>query len=188
MNQSTVNLVLHPIRMRILMAMAGREMTAGELGQMLTGIPQATLYRHIKRLADNGVLIVVRETPIRGTVEKVYTLDASHANLRPDELAQLEADDHMRLFVGFIASLLDDYARYLEGSEQVDLVADGVGYRKVILHLSQEELAEMSRDLNLALQPYLANALSLERHAYLLSTVLMPDLPVQEQTTNEVKE
>jgi DNA-binding transcriptional ArsR family regulator len=168
--------------MRILMAFAGREMTAGELGQILTDVPQATLYRHIKRLADNGVLIVVSENPVRGTVEKVYTLDAGHANLRPEELAQLDADDHMRLFVGFIASLLDDYARYLEGSEQIDLVADGVGYRKVILHLSQEELAEMSRDLNLALQPYLANAPSPDRQARLFSTVLMPSLPAQENT------
>ena len=108
MNQSTVNLVLHPIRMRILMALAGREMTAGQLGLILTDVPQATLYRHIKRLVDNGVLIVVHETPIRGTVEKVYTLDAGHANLNPDELAQLDADDHMRIFVGFVASLMDE--------------------------------------------------------------------------------
>jgi DNA-binding transcriptional ArsR family regulator len=180
MNQSTVNLVLHPIRMRILMALAGREMTAGQLGQVLTDVPQATLYRHIKRLVDNGVLIVVSENPVRGTVEKVYTLDAGHANLRPDELTQLDADDHMRLFVGFIASLLDDYARYLEGSQQIDLVADGVGYRKVIMHLSQEELVEMSRDLNLALKPYLEKTPSPERQARLFSTVLMPDLPAQE--------
>ena len=182
MNQSTVNLVLHPIRMRILMALAGREMTAGELGEVLTDVPPATLYRHIKRLAENGVLMVVRENPVRGTVEKVYTLDAGHANLRPNELDQLDADDHMRLFVGYIASLLDVYARYLEGSKQIDLVADGVGYRKVILHLSHEELIEMSRDLNLALQPYLANPPSPERQPRLFSTVLMPDLPPQENT------
>ena len=180
MNQSTVNLVLHPIRMRILMALAGHERTAGQLGEILTDVPPATLYRHIKRLVDGGVLSVVSENPIRGTVEKVYTLDAGHANLQPDELAQLDASDHMRIFVGFIASLLDDYARYLEGSQSVDLVADGVGYRKVILHLSQAELIEMSRDLNLALKPYLELLPSPERQARIFSTVLMPDLPVEE--------
>ena len=180
MKQSTVNLVLHPIRMRVLIALAGHEMTARQLGQVLSDVPQATLYRHIKRLVDNGVLIVVSENPVRGTVEKVYTLDANHTNLSPNELAQLDEDDHMRLFVGFIASLLDDYARYLEGSPQIDLVADGVGYRKVILHLSQEELIEMSRDLNQALKPYLEKAPSPERQSRLFSTVLMPDLPAQE--------
>lgn len=182
MNKSTVNLVLHPIRMRILMALAGREMTVGELGEVLTDVPPATLYRHIKKLLKNGVLNVVRETPIRGTVEKVYTLDAGHANLNPDELAQLDTDSHMRVFVGFIASLLDDYARYLEGSEQIDLVSDGVGYRKVIMHLSQAELVEMARDLNLALQPYLAKTPSPERQTRLFSTFLMPDLPAEENT------
>ena len=180
MNQSTVNLVLHPIRMRILMALAGHERTAGELGQLLPDVPQATLYRHIKLLADNGVLIVVSENPVRGTIEKVYTLDASHASLRPDELEGLDADSHMRLFVGFIASLLDDYARYLAGSQTIDLVADGVGYRKVILNLSQSELVEMSQNLNLALKPYLALPAAAERQARLFSTVLIPDFPAQE--------
>jgi DNA-binding transcriptional ArsR family regulator len=180
MNQLTVNLVLHPIRMRILMAMAGRELTAGQLGQILTDVPQATLYRHIKRLVDSGVIIVVSETPIRGTVEKIYTLDAGHANLNPDELAQLDADSHMRLFVGFVASLLDDYARYLEGSQQIDLVADGVGYRKAIMHLTHDELIEMSQALNLTLKPYRELLPSPERQACLFSTVLMPDLPADE--------
>ena len=180
MNQSTVNLVLHPIRMRILMALAGHERTVGELGQLLPDVPQATLYRHIKLLADNGVLIVVSENPVRGTIEKVYTLDASHASLRPDELEGLDADSHMRLFVGFIASLLDDYARYLAGNQTIDLVADGVGYRKVILNLSQSELVEMSQNLNLALKPYLALPAAAERQARLFSTVLIPDFPAQE--------
>jgi DNA-binding transcriptional ArsR family regulator len=180
MNQSTVNLVLHPIRMRILMALAGHERTVGQLGELLADVPQATLYRHIKLLADSGILIVVSENPVRGTVEKVYTLDANHASLRPDELDQLDADSHMRLFVGFIASLLDDYARYLAGSQTIDLVADGVGYRKVILNLSQSELVEMSQTLNLALKPYLALPTAPERQARLFSTVLMPDLPAQE--------
>jgi len=180
MNQSTVNLVLHPIRMRILMALAGHELTAGQLGLVLPDVPQATLYRHIKRLADNGVLRVVAENPVRGTLEKVYTLDAGHANLKPEELAQLDADDHMRLFVGFIASLLDDYACYLGESRPTDLIADGVGYRKVILHLSHAELIEMSQVLNQALKPYLELPTSPDRQPRLFSTILMPDLSVKE--------
>jgi DNA-binding transcriptional ArsR family regulator len=167
--------------MRLLMALAGHELTVGQLGQMLPDIPQATLYRHIKRLADNGVLRVVSENPVRGTVEKVYTLDTGHSNLRPEELAQLDGDQHMRLFVGFISSLLDDYARYLENCQPIDLVADGVGYRKAILHLSQTELIDMSRDLNLALKPYLTLTPSPERQARLFSTILMPDLAIEDK-------
>jgi hypothetical protein len=91
----------------------------------------------------------------------------------------------MRLFVGFIASLLDDYARYLEGSQQIDVVADGVGYRKVIMHLSHEELVAMSRDLNTALQPYLEKTPSPERQARLFSTVLVPDIPAEENNEPE---
>ena len=104
------------------------------------------------------------------------------ANLNPDELEQLDADDHMRIFVGFVASLMDDYARYLEGSQRIDLVADGVGYRKTIMHLTLEELMEMSRALNLALKPFLALPPSPDRQPRLFSTVLMPDLPAEESS------
>jgi DNA-binding transcriptional ArsR family regulator len=172
--------------MRILMALAGHEMTAGQLGEVLPDVPQATLYRHIKRLVNNDILVVVRENPIRGTVEKVYTLDASHANLSPDELAELDSDGHMRIFVSFIASLLDDYARYLAVSQPIDLVSDGVGFRKVILNLSHSELIEMSQALNQALKPYLEKAPSQERQARLFSTILIPDVPSQED--NDQKE
>lgn len=185
MKKSTVNLVLHPIRMRILLALAGHEMTAGQLGQVLADVPPATLYRHIKQLVDHGILIVASENPVRGTVERVYTLDADQANLPPEELAQLDVESHMRLFVGFIASLLSDYARYLESQPKIDLVADGVGYRKTIMHLSPAELLEMSRDLNQALQPYLSKPPSPGRQARLFSTVLMPDLPTVEDTDQE---
>lgn len=179
MNQSTVNLVLHPIRMRILIALAKRELTAGQLGQVLTDVPPATLYRHIKRLVDNGILRVVGERAVRGAVEKTYTVDTEHARLSPEDLAHLNADEHMRLFVGYVASLLDDYALYLEESERIDLLADGVGYSKVVLHLNHEELLQMSRDINLALKPYLEKMPSPDRQSRIFSTVLIPDLSIK---------
>jgi len=49
------DLVLHPVRMRILLAVAhGQQMTPLALAAQLPGVPQATLYRHIKALAASG--------------------------------------------------------------------------------------------------------------------------------------
>ena len=41
----------------------------------LPDIPIASLYRHIKILADSSILMVVGENRIRGTVESVYQLN-----------------------------------------------------------------------------------------------------------------
>ena len=52
------DLVLHPIRIRILMALAGEHRTSQQLADNLRDIPQATLYRHIARLAKAGIIEV----------------------------------------------------------------------------------------------------------------------------------
>lgn len=68
-----LDLALHPVRLRILMAVAGRQLTVQQMAALLDGIPQATLYRHVNALADCGILRVISEKC--GTNEKVYILD-----------------------------------------------------------------------------------------------------------------
>lgn len=54
--------------------------TVKELRKALPDIPSASLYRHIKILADCSILMVVDENRIRGTVKSVYQLN-KEANL-----------------------------------------------------------------------------------------------------------
>ncbi len=49
--------------------------TDKEIRKALPDIPIASLYRHIKILADSSILMVVGENRIRGTVESVYQLN-----------------------------------------------------------------------------------------------------------------
>jgi hypothetical protein len=63
--------------------------------------------------------------------------------------------------------------RYLERSE-VDLLKDGVGYRQVVLNLTDEELMEMARALNAAIGRFLAYESRAGRKRRMLATVLFP--------------
>jgi predicted transcriptional regulator len=75
MNQiQRANLVIHPIRLRIITLLSKENMTTGNLAKKLPEIPQATLYRHIKKLETSQVIQIVSTQPLRGTVEKTYTL------------------------------------------------------------------------------------------------------------------
>lgn len=68
--------VMNPIRQRIFQYFLLHETgTVKELKKALSDIPNASLYRHIKILADHSILIVVGENRIRGTVESVYRLN-----------------------------------------------------------------------------------------------------------------
>ena len=174
MKNNIIDLILHPVRMRILMALAGHERTPQQLSERLPDIPQATLYRHIKRLAKANIIIVVDQYPVRGATEKVYALEESMSQVSVDEINKLDKTQHMRLFIAFIASLLSDYNAYLENQADIDLVADGVGYRKVNLYLSDAELSEMSRALNQAVSPFLKYTKKTQRRERIFSTILIP--------------
>ena len=169
------DLILHPVRMRILTTLVGRQMTAGNLAEALPDVAQATLYRHINTLSEAGIIKVVEENQVRGTVERVYAFEEQAGNLTPDDLANLSKDDHLRYFTTFMTSVLDSFARYLESHETPDLGRDGVGYRQVPLHLSDEELVTLTRALNAVLQPYLALEPTKQRKHRILTTILIPE-------------
>src|SRR5437899_614102 len=131
MKETKADLLLHPIRLRIIQAFVPpKRLTAQAIGAMLPDVPPATLYRHLNTLTRGGVLAVVERRQVRGTTEKVYALLAGGTHLSPSDLAAASKEDHLRYFTTFVATLLGDFARYLE-RDHADFVADGVGYRQV---------------------------------------------------------
>ncbi|MBD2253831.1 helix-turn-helix domain-containing protein [Nostoc parmelioides] len=171
---SKADLILHPVRLKILQAFVGdRHLSARQLCEILPDIPQATLYRHFQKLVQAELLTVVAEHPIRGTVEKFYSLQEQNTELLPEELAALTGADHQRHFTAFVVSLLTEFEAYLQRDE-IDLVKDGVGYRQIALHLSDEELAELTQSLNQVLVKFLHQKPSKQRKRFLLSSILIP--------------
>jgi DNA-binding transcriptional ArsR family regulator len=169
------DLILHPLRLRILVALSGRELTSQQLAEQMSDVPQATLYRHLNRLAGAGLLKVVAERRVRGTVEKVYTLDEAQSTLTPEEMASASPDDHLRYFTTFAASLIGDYQRYLAHTPLVDPVADAVGYHKLNLELSDQEAEALGQALGNALLPFMDLPPAANRRRRLFSIILMPD-------------
>ena len=173
------DLLLHPVRLRIVQALLGdRHLTTAELGAELDDVPAASLYRHVGRLADAGVLTVVSERPARGAVERTYALRAGAGLVAEQELAAMHVEDHRRGFMVFVAGLLADFDRYLERGAP-DLARDGVGYRHAALYLNDRELRALITDLNAVLAPRLEFRPSRTRTRRMLSTILMPAEPPQ---------
>ena len=176
--EKQIDLMLHPIRLRILVALSGRQMTAGQIAAELGDVPPATLYRHINKLAEGGILHIVDERRVRGTVEKVYTVMEQDATISPRELAKLSREGHLRLFSTFVATLLDDFSRYLNRPGPIDYAADGIGYKKYPLDLSDKEFLAMMAEIHAILQRYEKNEPAAGRKRRIFSTVVMPDVHV----------
>ena len=60
-NIKVEDLLLHPVRMRILLSLAGHELTSREISSRLPDVAHATLYRHIGKLEKAGEVLPVWE-------------------------------------------------------------------------------------------------------------------------------
>lgn len=178
MRESKADLILHPVRMRILMAVALKPMTAGQISEVLTDVAQATLYRHLKLLADANILAVVEEHPSRGTVEKVYALQRGATYLNPNDAASLSHEDHLRSFIMFVTTLIGDYERYLSRADAAP--HKEVSYSKVPVYMTDEELVAVSRAINQALLPLLHNTPGPGRRRRIIASILLPDPDVSD--------
>jgi DNA-binding transcriptional ArsR family regulator len=171
---ATADLLLHPVRLRIVEAFLGdRALTTSALAAELADVPPASLYRHVARLVDAGVLAVVAERRVRGALERTYVLRLTAAAIGLDEVAAMSADDHRQAFMAFVAGLLGDFDRYLARGD-TDLPRDGVSYRLSGLWLDDAEYAELLRELARVLQPRLANPPRPGRKRRILGSVLLP--------------
>jgi len=112
------DIVLHPIRFRILMIASGRHVSAQQIISALPDVPESSTYRHIARLVEAGILLMVEEVTPRGTVEKTYTLPDQAADLSREEMAPVSSEDHMRYFTAFATLMLSQFRAYLDRKEQ----------------------------------------------------------------------
>lgn len=175
MTESRTDLIFHPVRMRVLQALLrGGRMTTAQLGARLGDVPHATLYRHVGRLADGGVIEVVAERPVRGGVERVYAVSAAGgAHLSAREVEHAGAEDHVRYFALFLAGLLGEFERYV-GEAPADLERDGAGYRQFPLHLSDAELRDLLHAMDDLIRTAMRNAPRPDRRLRVLTRILMP--------------
>ncbi|MDI6101863.1 helix-turn-helix domain-containing protein [Actinoplanes sp. NEAU-A12] len=182
MTANSAELLLHPVRLRIVQAFLGdRRLTTADLRIELSDVPPATLYRHVGALVDGGVLTVTAQRKVRGTVERTFRLHVDRATVSEAELVAMSPQDHRAAFTAFVAALLADFDRYLDGGAP-DLARDLVGYRQAGFYATDEELLGVIAAVQAAVRPYLAAGPAPGRTRRLLSTVL---LPAPERTTDQ---
>lgn len=170
---TTAELLLHPIRLRVVQAfLGGRELTTGELRDLLPDIPTATLYRQVALLADGGVLTVVRERQARGSVERTYRLETGAASVGAEESRAVDREGHRHAFLVYVASLLAAYDGYL-ARDVIDLEADGVGFRQTVLNLDDAEFRQFLDEYRTLLSRWSLDA-GPGRARHLFATVVMP--------------
>ena len=107
MSVEMAEIVMNPVRQRIFQYLLVHETgTVKEIRKALPDVPSASLYRHMKILTENLILMVVGENRIRGTVESIYSLNKS----------ALEVDDADGVAVQTaLLGICASFAKYFSG-------------------------------------------------------------------------
>lgn len=169
-----INTILHPVRMRIMQSLlGGKELTAQEISNRVSDVPQASLYRHLNRLLEAEVLEVVEENKVRGTMEKVYALSNQLETMTAKEVKEASPQEHFGFFFGFLTNLLGDYEEYLQG-ENIDLEQDGVSYRQLSVYLSDGELKNLLTEIRAIVAKVIENEPTTERRLRSITTIVIP--------------
>ncbi len=171
---ASADLLLHPVRLRIVQAFLGdRALTTAQLGAELGDVPPASLYRHISLLMKAGVLQIAAERRVRAVVERTYGLRPGAAQIQPDEIVAMTAEQHLAALMAYVAGMLADAERYLMTGAP-DLLRDGARYRMAAMWLTDAEYTDFIRDLAAVFEPRLANPPTRGRRRRTVYNVVVP--------------
>lgn len=132
-------IVMNPVRQRIFQYFLLHETgSVKDVKQALSDIPSASLYRHVKILADSSILMIVGENRIRGTVESIYQLNKE----------ALSAEDESGNAVQIsLLSLCTSFAKYFSGSNP-NPKKDMLLFTNCTLLLTDEKFMEFLSEIN----------------------------------------
>lgn len=172
---SKKDLILHPIRLRLLTELTGRTLTSKQLADLLPDVPQASLYRHIKVLAEGGVFETVQRTPVRGAIERTYAVAKGQGRLGPEDLESMSVSEHQDAFHLFVGSLSERLGRYLETADLSRLKEDGMSFNGTAIYLSAAEREEFTEQINELVERFVMAGPSPDRTRYTLASIVIPE-------------
>lgn len=146
-------LIMNPVRMRIVQHfIIHEESSAARIGEELSDVPRASLYRHIKVLEKAGLLEVTQENKKRGTIEKIYRLSRKFPVGSDDP----QKGEIAAMVQSILLGIMADFRTYFE-QEQVDYEKDQVAVSSSTLLLTDEEFAEFMDGLSSLFRGVLEN-------------------------------
>ena len=147
--------IKNPTKAQILLCLQEHQnLTAKELMNATSSIPQATLYRALKKMEEDNIIVVVDTTQKRGTFEKTYALNTNLSDIEGEISSSNDGAAYLNLFIRFITELLSEFAEYSQ-KENIDLANDGSGFSALPIYATNEELMLYGQQIKKILEPAL---------------------------------
>jgi DNA-binding transcriptional ArsR family regulator len=136
------DLLNHPVRLRIAQLLYGRQLSTTQIHELLGDVPKPSLYRHLSRLLEGGVIEVVETRTVKGIEERIYTTVKDELNLtKEDQERGVDANDFAD-FVRVYGTLASDEMANVVAAEAT-LNVQNLAFRDYEFAATDEEFADL---------------------------------------------
>lgn len=144
-NGKLIECISDPYRCHLLIEIMRGCSRASDLHERCPEIPRATMYRHLRRLTEDGLIVVVGEERKRGTVERTYAPAEGAFGELEAVVASNSTDAYLTLFLQFVLGFVREFRDYCD-DPGADIAADRSGFSVAPTYATDEEVdAAMAR-------------------------------------------
>lgn len=164
----------HPVKCKLLLEIqSAGAVTAKHLIETYQDIPQTTLYRYLRQMTQDGILKIVEETPVRGTVEKTYGLAVDLGASIEGFLEHNPKDAYMMLFMQYILGFVRSFQNYCKRPE-IDIKKDLGTFTAAPIYASDQELMDALSEIGKVIGTLMENKPGGNRKLRTLGVMITP--------------
>jgi len=153
MHEKLMECLTNPIKCKLFTDIEAGQTTAKKLAETNKNIPQATLYRYLKKMVEDGILEVVEERQVRNVREKVYGVAIDVEAEIEEMIANNSGAGYLSLFQQFCSGLQTEFQAYA-ARKDIDILQDGSGFRLMPFYATVEEQKDLARKIWELIKPY----------------------------------
>lgn len=171
------DLILHPVRFRILETLIGESLTTQVIAERLPDVPKSSIYRHVKQLLENDMIAIDETHPVRGVLEKTYRLNQP-IRLSVEDMAGMSPEEHIQYFRTYVMTLVQGFGNFVHSAaidDKVDMATHRAGYSEGFVFGTTEELDQVFAGINQALMSLGSNPPGEGRHKHKFAFITHPE-------------
>lgn len=115
----------------------------------------------------------MEENQIRGTVEKVYSLNFDFKKELQENTNNFTNETYMQLFMQYMLGLMSEFREYTSMPD-IDIAEDGSGFTLYPVYLSASEVHELAQKFSDLLQPYRVQKKNEDRNLHSIAFIITP--------------
>jgi len=174
MNEKMAECFANPIKCKLLIEISNKERaTAKQLAETYSDITHATLYRHLKKMTADGILKVVEENQIRGTVERVYAVSPDTSLDAKKMVEENNGQAYMMMFTQFMMGLTEEFREYASRPD-INILQDGSGFTVAPVYVTTKELEAAIIEIGKIINPLVGNEKTPERDLHNIAIITTP--------------